>query len=126
MAEMILNYVCRRRNTGSSPNGKRDSPGHKKAKNTEDSEPRSTWTTTAWEEPHDEGEESDVVLNALEMTHDLGGIFKQNQEKLKKLDSTESIVRKIEVSLDKLEARTAKLKSFQETAASGIEQLKVG
>jgi len=45
---------------------------------------------------------------------------------MKKLDSTESTVRKIEVSLDKLEARTAKLKSFQETAASGIEQLKVG
>ena len=80
MAETILNYVSRRRNrsSGSSPNGKRDSPGHKKVKNTEDNEPRSTWTTTAREEPHDEGEENDVVLTALEMTHDLGGILKQN------------------------------------------------
>ena len=37
-----------------------------------------------------------------------------------------STVRKIEVSLDKLEERTAKLESFQETAGSDIEQLKVG
>ena len=128
MAETILNYVSRRRNrsSGSSPNGKGDSPGYKKAKNTEDSEPQSTRTTTARRDPHDEGEENDVVLTALEMTDDLGGILKQILEKLKKLDSIENTVRKIEVSLAKLEARTAKLDFFQEKAASDIEQLKFG
>ena len=127
MADMILNYVSRRRNrsSGNSPNGKGDSPEHKKAKNTEDSEPQITRTTTARKDPHDEGEENDAVLTALEMTDDLGGILKQISEKWKKLDSIENTVRKIEVSLNKLEARTAKLESFQETAASDVEQLKV-
>ena len=60
------------------------------------------------------------------MTDDLGGILKQILEKLKKLDSIENTVKKIEVNLSKLETRAAKLKSFQETAASDIEQLKVG
>ena len=126
---MILNYLSRRRNrsSGSSPNGKGDSPKYKKAKNTEDSEPQSsTRTTTARKDPHDEGEENDVVWSALAMTDDLGGILKQVLEKMKKLDSIENTVRKIEVSLAKLEARTAKLETFQETAASDIEQLKVG
>ena len=77
-------------------------------------------------DPHDEGEENDVVLTALEMTDDLGGILKVILEKLKKLDSIENTVRKIEVNLAKLETRTAKLEFFQETAASDIEQLKVG
>ena len=45
---------------------------------------------------------------------------------MKKLDSIENTVQKIEVNLSKLETRTAKLESFQETAASDIEQLKVG
>ena len=129
MADMILNYVSRRRNrsSGSSPNGKGHSPEYKKAKNTEDSEPQSaTRTTTARKDPHDEGEENDIVLTSLEMTDDLGGILRQFLEKLKKLDSIENTVRKIEVSLAKLEARTAKHESFQETAASDIEQLKVG
>ena len=100
---------------------------YKKAKNTEDSEPQSaTRTTTAQKDPHDEGEENDVVLTALEMTDDLGGILKQILEKLQKLDSIENTVKKIEVNLSKLETRTAKLESFQETAASDIEQLKVG
>jgi len=62
--------------------------------------------TTAPEEPHDEGEETDVVFTALEMTDDLGGILKQILETLKKLDSNKNTVRKIEVSLDKLRART--------------------
>ena len=129
MADMILNYVSRRRNrsSGSSPNGKGDSPGYKKAKNTEDSEPQSaTRTTTARKDTQDEGEESDVVSAALKMTDDLGGILKQILEKLKKLDSIENTVRKIEVSLAKLEARKAKLDFFQEKAASDIEQLKFG
>ena len=129
MAETILNYVSRRRNrsSGSSPIRKGDSPEYKKAKNTEDSEPQSaTRTTTAQKDPHDEGEENDVVLAALEMTDDLGGILKQILEKLQKLDSIENTVKKIEVNLSKLETRTAKLESFQETAASDIEQLKVG
>jgi len=83
MADMILNYVSRRRNrsSGNSRNGKGDSPEHKKAKNTEDSEPQITRTTTARKDPHDEGEENDVVLTALELTDDLGGILKQISEK---------------------------------------------
>ena len=82
MADMILNYVSRRRNrsSGNSPNGKGDSPEHKKAKNTEDSEPQITRTTTARKDPHDEGEENDVVLTALEMTNDLGGISNRFQK----------------------------------------------
>ena len=129
MANMILNYISRRRNrsSGSSPNGKGGSPEYKKAKNTKDSESQSaTRTTTARKDPHDEGEENDVVLTALEMTDHLGGILKQILEKLKRLDSIENTVRKVEVSLAKLETRTAKLEFFQETAASDIEQLKVG
>jgi len=45
---------------------------------------------------------------------------------LQKLDSIENTVKKIEVNLSKSETRTARLESFQETAASDIEQLKVG
>ena len=56
------------------------------------------------------------------MTDDLGGILKQILEKLKKVDSIENTVK----NLSKLETRTAKLESFQETAASDIERLKVG
>ncbi|KAL9959711.1 hypothetical protein ACROYT_G033060 [Oculina patagonica] len=121
MAESLLKYVSKRRNrsSDSSTDGKVDSPAMKKVKNTsapESSPPR--------EEHGEHNDDSDLVLTALELTDDLNGTLKCILEKLKKLDTIENAVKKIEGSLDKLERRTGILEEFEKTAREDIENLK--
>ena len=108
MAESLLKYVSKRRNrsSDSSTEGKVVSPAMKKVKSTsapESSPPR--------EEHGEHNEDSDLVLTALELT-DLNGTLKCILEKLKKLDTIENAVKKIEGSLDKLEEKTGKLEEL--------------
>ena len=60
----------------------------------------------------------------MELTDDLSGTLKCILEKLKKLDTIECTVKKIEGSLDKLEERTAKLEELEKTAREDIDNLK--
>lgn len=96
-----------------------DSPAMKKVKSTsapESSPPR--------EEHGEHNEDSNIGLTALELTDDLNGTLKCILEKLKKLDTIENAVKKIEGSLDKLEERTGKLEELEKTAREDIDNLK--
>ena len=120
MAETLLKYVTKRRNRSSdgSVDGRVNSPESKKAKSTSDPDPDLSVES-------DEHEDSDIVLTALELTDDLNGILKGILEKLKKLDTIESTVKKIEGSLDKLEERTKRLEALEITAREDIDNLKI-
>ena len=54
----------------------------------------------------------------------IAGTLNEILEKLKKLDTIESSVKKIQVSLENLEMRTANLENFQQSATQDMEQLK--
>lgn len=60
------------------------------------------------------------------MTQDVGATLQAILDKLEKLDSIESAVKKIEANLKKLENRTRRLEDFQTTAKKDIEDLKEG
>ena len=123
MAETLLNYVTKRRNTSSDSSADRrvESPEAKKAKNTDNLE----ILVANCEHAGDASEEdSDIVLTALELTDDLSGILKGILEKLNKLDTIERAVKKIEGSLVKLEERTTKLEALEKTAREDIDNLK--
>ena len=121
MAESLLKYVTKRRNrsSDSSTDGKVDSPAMKKVKSTSDPE-----SSPPRDEHGKHNEDSDLVLTALELTDDLSGTLKCILEKLKKLDTIECTVKKIEGSLDKLGERTAKLEELEKTAREDIDNLK--
>ena len=121
MAESLLKYVSRRRNrsSDSSTEGKGDSPVTKKVKSTTDHD-----LSTAGDEHGEETEDSNIVLTALELTDDLSGILKGILENLKKLDTIESAVKKIEGSLDKLGERTTRLEALEKSAREDIDHLK--
>ena len=121
MAESLLKYVTKRRNrsSDSSTDGKVDSPAMKKVKSTSDPE-----SSPPRDEHGEHNEDRDLVLTALELTDDLSGTLKCILEKLKKLDTIEYAVKKIEGSLDKLEERTAKLEELEKTAREDIDNLK--
>ena len=65
-------------------------------------------------------------MTALSMTQDVGATLQAILDKLEKLDSIESAVKKIEANLKKLENRTRRLEDFQTTAKKDIEDLKEG
>ena len=124
MAETLLNYVTKRRNSSSdsSADGRVESPEAKKAKNADNLE----ILAANREHASDASEEdSDIVLTALELTDDLSGILKGILEKLNKLDMIERAVKKTEGSLVKLEERTTKLEALEKTAREDIDNLKV-
>ena len=118
----MLNYVTKRRNRSSnrSADGRVKSPEAKKAKNADHLE----ILAASSEHAGDASEDSDIVLNALELTDDLSGILKGILEKLNKLDTIERTVKRIEGSLVKLEERTTKLEALEKTAREDIDNLK--
>lgn len=63
-------------------------------------------------------------MTALSMTQDVGATLEAILDKLEKLDSIESAVKKIEANLKKLENQTRRLEDFQTTAKKDIEDLK--
>ena len=65
-------------------------------------------------------------MTALSMTQDVGATLQAILDKLEKLDSIESAVKKIETNLKKLENRTRRLEDFQTTAKKDIKDLKEG
>ena len=91
----------------------------KKVKSTSDPE-----SSPPRDEHGEHNEDSDLVLTALELTDDLSGTLKCILEKLKKLDTIECAVKRIEGSLDKLEERTAKLEELEKTAREDIDNIK--
>lgn len=58
------------------------------------------------------------------MTDDIAGTLKGILEKLQKLDTIESSVKKTESTLQHLETRIANIATFQETETIDIEHLK--
>ena len=123
MAETLLNYVTKRRNSSSdsSADGRVESPEAKKAKNADNLEILAANREHAGDASE---EDSDIVLTALELTDDLSGILKGILEKLNKLDTIERAVKKIEGSLVKLDERTTKLEALEKTAREDIDNLK--
>jgi len=120
MAESLLKYVTKRRNrsSDSSVDGKEESPEARKAKNTGDPALAAA--------SHEHGEvngDGDIVLTALELTDNLSCILKGILEKLKKLYTIESAVKKIESSLDKFEERTMRLEGLEKTVREDIDNL---
>ena len=123
MAETLLKYVTKRRNSSSdsSADGRVESPEAKKAKNADNLEILAANREHAGDASE---EDSDIVLTALELTDVLSGILKGILEKLNKLDTIERAVKKIEGSLVKLEERTTKLEALEKTAREDIDNLK--
>ena len=104
MATQLSNYFLKRRNrSGNNSGSESDSPDFKRAK-------------TLKESCVSETKDGDVIIDALEMTGGIIGTLKEILEKLKKLDTIESSVKKIEISLENLEMRTASLENFQQSA----------
>ena len=75
---------------------------------------------------HQDKRQEDEIMTALGMTQDVGATLQAILDKLEKLDSMESAVKKIEANLKKLENRTRRLEDFQTTAKKDIEYLKEG
>lgn len=112
MATQLSNYFLKRRNrSGTNSGSESESPDFKRAKNLNESCVSET-------------QDGDVVIDALEMTGGIAGTLNEILEKLKKLDTIESSVKKIQVSLENLEMRTANLENFQQSATQDMEQLK--
>jgi hypothetical protein len=95
MAESLLKYVTKRRNrsSDSSVDGKVESPEAKKTKNTGDPA-----LAAASDEHGEVNGDGDIVLTALELTDDLSCILKGILEKLKKLDTIESVVKRLKAA----------------------------
>ena len=58
--------------------------------------------------------QDDEIMTALSMTQDLGATLQAILDKLDKLDTIESAVKKIETKLESLERRILKLEDFQQ------------
>ena len=58
------------------------------------------------------------------MTGEIAGNLKGILEKLLKLDTIESSVKRIETTMENLELRIANLETFEQTATTDIEHLK--
>ena len=65
-----------------------------------------------------------MIIDALEMTGKIAGTLKGILEKLQKLDTIESSVKRIETTMENLELRIANLETFEQTATTDIEHLK--
>lgn len=111
MANQFVNYFSKRRNrTPNSSTSESESPESKRSKNLE--------------ECVEENEDGDVIIDALEMTGEIAGTLKGILEKLQKLDTIESSVKRIETTMENLELRIANLETFEQTATTDIEHLK--
>ena len=111
MANQFVNYFSKRRNrTPNSSTSESESPESKRSKNLE--------------ECVEENEDGDVIIDALEMTGEIAGTLKGILEKLQKLDTIESSVKRIETTMENLELRIANLETFEQTATTDNEHLK--
>lgn len=110
MANQFVNYFNKRRNrTPNSSNSESESPESKRSKNLDESV---------------EEQDGDVIIDALEMTGEIAGTLKGILEKLQKLDTIESSVKRIETTMENLELRIGNLETFQQTATTDMEHLK--
>ena len=111
MAEIITDYIRKRRNRSSASSDEKisTSPDAKKLKDSNSCNLDS---------------EADEVMEALDKIGTISEQLKSILERLSKLDIIENSVKSIEANLANLKARTAKLEQFEITAAKDIKDLK--